>query len=358
MKTIVRRTARTLSLLVLMLMMTVSALAAGPAFADVPTDAPYGESVAYLVEQGITSGTGNNCFSPDAPVTVRQWAVLLCRAYGPEVSGENWQELSGNCVNAAWQKGWLGMSAVMMPDTQMSRSALLESAFAAAGVSVYDSILYPEGQALSTADNLLRIGRELGLCTGDTEPLEIVTRGETAQVLHAILTRELTVEGPPVPVRLENRTGVDLNDHLLALWSVPQAILDMFNDRGWTYVIDFEYINAYSETHDIACIGLTNYGTKTIYVSDPSAAVHEFGHLLDWALNFPAEHERLYLAEAENSILRDYAKTNAREYFAECFDYWITHSGNVVRMESFAKAAPQTAAYMATLAANNWNIPA
>ena len=45
---------------------------------------PYGqnfESVMYLAEHEITQGTGNGCFSPDAPVTVRQWAMMLCRAY-------------------------------------------------------------------------------------------------------------------------------------------------------------------------------------------------------------------------------------------------------------------------------------
>jgi len=357
MKTIVRRTVRTLSLFALTLMMTVSALAAETAFTDIPADAPYAESVAYLAEQGITSGTGNNCFSPDKPITVRQWAVLLCRAYGLEVSGEGWSELSENCVNTACQKGWLSMGAVHMPDTKMCRSTLLESAFAAADITVYDSVLYPEGEVLSAADNLLRIGRELGLCAEDADSMEIVTRGETAQVLHAILTKELSMAEPPMPVALENRVGANINGHLLALRSVPQAILDAFNDRDWTYIIDFEYIDAYSKAHDIPCIGLTSYGTKTIYVSNASAAVHELGHFLDWILDFPAEHERLFLAEAENSILRDYAKTNAREYFAECFDYWLAHSVDAVRMEAFTKAAPQTAAYLDTLAANNWIIP-
>ena len=66
--------------------------------------------------------------------------------------------------------------------------------------------------------------------------------------------------------------------------------------------------------------------------------VHEFGHFLDYALGFPAEHERLYLAESQNSSLRDYAKTNSREFFADCFVYWITYSGNEKRMETFRNA--------------------
>ena len=41
----------------------------------------------YLAEHKITQGTGNGCFSPDAPVTTSQWAVMLCRAYHQHVSG-------------------------------------------------------------------------------------------------------------------------------------------------------------------------------------------------------------------------------------------------------------------------------
>ena len=104
----------------------------------------------------------------------------------------------------------------------------------------------------------------------------------------------------------------------------------------------------------MSCIGATNYSQKTIYLSEASATLHEFGHFLDWTLGIPAEHEQLYLAEAQNSGLRDYAKTNAREYFADCFDYWIAYSGSEKRMETFRNAAPQTWAYFEALEKNNW----
>ena len=84
-----------------------------------------------------------------------------------------------------------------------------------------------------------------------------------------------------------------------------------------------------------------------------SATLHEFGHFLDWTLGIPAEHEQLYLAEAQNSGLRDYSKTNAREYFADSFDYWIAYSGSEKRMETFRNAAPQTWAYFEALEKNN-----
>ena len=120
-------------------------------------------------------------------------------------------------------------------------------------------------------------------------------------------------------------------------------------------------VNKYGQLQNYMCdtdptvtIGATNYSQKTIYLSDASATLHEFGHFLDWTLGIPAKHERLYLAEAQNSGLRDYAKTNAREYFADSFDYWIAYSGSEKRMETFRNAAPQTWAYFEALEKNNW----
>ena len=40
------------------LLMTVPTFAADSPFSDVAPDAPYAESIAYLVEHGITNGTG------------------------------------------------------------------------------------------------------------------------------------------------------------------------------------------------------------------------------------------------------------------------------------------------------------
>ena len=35
-------------------------------FTDIPANADYAQAVAWAVEQEITKGTGNGCFSPDA----------------------------------------------------------------------------------------------------------------------------------------------------------------------------------------------------------------------------------------------------------------------------------------------------
>ena len=354
MKMIVRRTALAVCTLVLALILPTAASAACTGFDDVPETAGCYESVMYLAEHEITQGTGNGCFSPDAPVTVRQWAMMLCRAYDVKVEGSSWSDLSQSAAEQSYRKGWLNETALSAPRSPMCRSVLVESAFAAADVPVYDSTLYERGASLSTADNILRAGRELGLCSDDADTNALVTRGEAAIILHAVLTQSFRIEEPPVPVTLVNAAGVNVNDYLLALRQVPEPVLATFNATGWTYRIDFDYISELSKQLNMSCIGATSYGQKTIYISEASATLHEFGHFLDYALGFPAEHERLYLAESQNSSLRDYAKTNSREFFADCFVYWITYSADKKRMDDFRDAAPQTYAYMKKLATNNW----
>ena len=56
-------------------------------FADVPADAFYAKAVAWAVENGITSGTGESKFSPNATCTRAQSVTFLYRAAGsPKVS--------------------------------------------------------------------------------------------------------------------------------------------------------------------------------------------------------------------------------------------------------------------------------
>ena len=354
MKTIVRRTALAVCTLVLSLILPTAASAACAGFDDVPESADCYESVIYLAECEIAAGTGNDCFSPEQLITVEQWAVMLCRAYGAETIGDSWQDVGRSSVVEAYRQGWLNETALSTPNIQLCRGALLKSAFAAAKIPVYDSVLYAGGVSLPDYENCIRIGKELQLCGEANTANEIVTRRDAAMLLHAILTRAFTVEAPPAPVALVNAAGVNINDYLLALRQVPEPVLATFNAAGWTYRIDFDYISELSKQLNMSCIGATNYSQKTIYISEASATLHEFGHFLDWTLGIPAEHEHLHLAEAQNSGLRDYAKTDAGEYFADCFDYWITYSADKKRMDDFRDAAPQTYAYMKKLAANNW----
>lgn len=355
MKMIVRRTVLAVCTLVLALILPTAASAACTGFDDVPESADCYESVIYLAKCEIAAGTGNDCFSPEQLITVEQWAVMLCRAYGAETIGDSWQDVGRSSVVEAYRQGWLNETALSAPRSPMCRSVLVESAFAAADIPVYDSTLYEGGASLSTADNILRVGRELGLCSDDTDTNALVTRGDAAIILHVVLTQSFRIEEPPVPVTLVNAAGVNVNDFLLELRKLPEQVLDAFNAAGWTYCIDFDYMGGLSKKLNMSCIGATNYSQKTIYISEASATLHEFGHFLDWTLGIPAKHEQLYLAEAQNSGLRDYAKTNAREYFADCFAYCIIHGNDSEMMKSLRKNAPQTCTYFEELGKDIWS---
>ena len=57
-------------------------------FADVSTDAYYAKAVAWAVENGITTGTGDGKFSPDATCTRAQSVTFLFRAIGKPVDSK------------------------------------------------------------------------------------------------------------------------------------------------------------------------------------------------------------------------------------------------------------------------------
>ena len=354
MKMIVRRTALAVCTLVLAVTLSTAASAACTGFDDVPETADCYESVMYLAEHEIAAGTGNDCFSPEQLITVEQWAVMLCRAYGVETKGNSWSELSQSAVEQSYRNGWLNETALSAPNIQLCRGSLLKSAFAAAKIPVYDSVLYAGGVSLPDHENCIRIGKKLQLCGEEDDANEIVTRRDAAMLLHAILTRAFTVEAPPAPVALVNTAGVNINDYLLALRQVPEPVIATFNAAGWTYRIDFDYISGLSKKLNMSCIGATDYSQKTIYISEASATLHEFGHFLDWMLGFPAEHEQLFRAEAAAAPLRNYAKTNAREYFADCFAYWVKYAGNTNAISLLQECAPLTFRYMEEVTILQW----
>ena len=57
-----------------------SPAASGASFGDVAADEYYANAVAWAVQNGITTGTGNGKFTPNAPCTRGQIVTLLYRA--------------------------------------------------------------------------------------------------------------------------------------------------------------------------------------------------------------------------------------------------------------------------------------
>jgi len=276
-------------LLVLSMLLTVPAFAFSTDFTDVSEKATYAESVSYLADAGILRGTASGRFAPNEKITVSQWATMLCRAFDTEPEGVSWQEAGTNAVQEAVRNGWLDATAIGDKNGVICRGELYRTVFAAAGIPLYDATLYGLDW-LSPSKNALRVGKELGLCAENKTAADLVTRAEAAQLLHAVLTRNLAVTPPDTPVTVENLTQWNVNTFLLELCKIPQPILDAFNENGWTFVIGIEYLTDLSQKLGINCIGAAVYTEKRIYVSEASAVLHEFGHFLDCAMGFPQEH--------------------------------------------------------------------
>ena len=328
-------------------------------FADVPASSIYAQSAAYLVQHGVTSGTGDHLFSPEQPITICEWAVFLSRAQGEdELSVFPPEDFMAACVQRCFLNGWLDMNAVTAPDSSICLGELLLSAFRTFEIPVYDESLYSGGSKRSDWDNAVRVGAELGLCPTGADPNGIMTRGDAALLLFALMSQHFEVASPPLleELTISSSTAADLNDCLLEIDSVPDPILDAFDAADWEYHVDPGYLQAYGAEHDLSCIGLTSYTEKRIYVGAASSTVHEFGHFLDWTLKFPAVHELLYQEEAEQAlrVLNDYSATNSHEYFANYFAYWISNSDHAERMEQLQDVTPKTYAYFSNLEAKGW----
>ena len=125
------RTLHSILTLVLILALNVPTLAATNSVGN-QEESKECESVTYPRETSI------ELYSSEQFITARQWAAMLCEAYPSEEAGE---ELP--CLTEAFRRGWLSVSVMTAPDLCMCRGALYQSAFAAAGLSLYDYSLYP-----------------------------------------------------------------------------------------------------------------------------------------------------------------------------------------------------------------------
>mgnify|MGYP002534915324 FL=1 len=333
-------------LLVLSMLLTVPAFAFSTYFTDVSEKATYAKAVSYLADAGILRGTASGRFAPNEKITVSQWATMLCRAFDAEPESTSWQEASANAVQIAVRSGWLDPTVVGDENGFICRGELYRTTFAAAGIPLYDATLYGLDW-LSPGENALRIGKELGLCAENKTAADLVTRAEAAQLLHAILTQTLSVTPPDTPVPVENLTQWNVNAFLLELQKIPQPILDAFNENGWMFVIGTEYLSDLSWKLGVNCIGAAAYTEKRIYVSKASAVLHEFGHFLDCTMGFPQEHKNLYALEAASAPMKQHAKSNSLEYFAEFFSYWL--SGSTRTLAQLKELAPETYAYFDAL---------
>lgn len=142
-------------------MLTLPAKAAVPAFSDVSASAPYYQQVLYCREQGITYGTGDNLFNPDAEITSAQVFTMLLRAYYPDETFED-------PILGAVQKNLTDGSSLKEPDMRFLLRNLVKLVFYMADIPVYYE--NPWIQPLNS------------VCIPKQRPATVWQRGQTAPI--------------------------------------------------------------------------------------------------------------------------------------------------------------------------------
>lgn len=168
-----------------------------PVFTDVPADAYYAEAVAWAVKNGITSGTSDTTFSPDASCTRAQMVTFLWRAAGsPKATGSNpFSDLDSgayyyDAVLWAAERGITsGTSATTFsPDATVTRAQTVTFLYRAAGTPAVSGSSFADVTADAWYADAVAWAAAEGVTSGTGgnrfSPDENCTRGQTVTFLY------------------------------------------------------------------------------------------------------------------------------------------------------------------------------
>lgn len=345
-------------------------------FSDISFDDEYGKEVYVLAQLGVVAGTGGGKFSPGNKITYATWMAMVTRAMFPELI-ENIDfsspSIKDRLARLDQKLADMGVQKAHDPDTLLgyiTRTEVYEQAFMAAGTRIYSSSLY-DGQesslirvAYDTAKSMNYGGFE-AQSGGYGRPTDYIDRDEAAAILVRFMLDGREQEMPEVAdtVNLYYDDFYDLNSCFLTLSTVPKVIRDNFKADGWTLVLDDEFLDNYNQENQEEgrqkAIGLCSKTRQSIYTTNGSSIVHEFGHYLYFMLpDMRDEIENLYLTEADNlsEMSSGYCRTNDNEFFAEAFKFYIRSLSNERTRTRMINASPATYNFMVELHRNNWGL--
>lgn len=145
---------------------------------------------------------------------------------------------------------------------------------------------------------------------------------------------------------------------------IPEVIRDTFDEEGWKLILgqDFFIKNA----GYLNCTGLTDYNEKKIYSIGVYSLSHEFGHFLYGQIldEYAARIDKCYQEERDaiDEWITTHHKTEANEYFAQCFKLYIIATADKdeeireVTETFMRKRTPQTYELFKQLESNNWGL--
>jgi hypothetical protein len=180
-------------------------------FKDVAASAWYYKAVGFIAARGITSGTGNGNFSPDAKLTRGDFLVLLMKSY--DISADTNTVNNFTDAGNTYYTGYLaaakrlGISAgignnMFAPDKEITRQEMFTLIYnmlkiidklpqGNSGKSLSD--FSDAGQIDSWAKNTMTLLVETGTIGGSggkLAPTDITTRAQMAQLLYNLLSKQ------------------------------------------------------------------------------------------------------------------------------------------------------------------------
>lgn len=179
-------------------------------FKDVPKSVWYNKAVSFIAARGITTGTGNGSYSPDAKLTRGDFLVLLMKAYGisPDANPKDNFTDAGNTYYTGYLAAAkrLGISTgvgnnIFEPEKEITRQEMFTLLYNA--LKIIDKL--PQGNSgksllsFSDTDDIAPWAKDAMRMLVETEtisgsgnrlsPKDTTNRAQMAQVLYSLLSK-------------------------------------------------------------------------------------------------------------------------------------------------------------------------
>lgn len=353
-------------------------------FTDVGLKSQYYDAVKFLANNGFE--TQDRKFHPDEKISVPSFMAMLlnitvgkrgnefCERFFKDIClGEDTIQTSINYVDCAkfFMLQPLECSSAVdhsFMNNKIDFMSVWISAFISAQILPMDASLYNSEQYgfdKYVNAEFLNIANERYQCTfvdyiaaaymtnispTGTNPCEVPTRGEVANILYKLFTNNF--DNQPLPQNISTikikidckKAKINYSYTMRGLTKIPKKYIDMFVYDKWKIVVSDDIRKYYWKYRDQNICGMINYSLKTIYIGNnrssgaiiEHAIIHEFGHYvhikenIDMSIIYNKElNEIVYLTG-------QYAATNEDEAFAEIFAYYIQNKNNTNMMQENA----------------------
>lgn len=331
----------------LIVAMSVPAYAASVPFSDVPTTAPYYTEVMYCRDNGITSGVGNNMFSPNNPVSNFEAATMIVRAFCPDklVDGSSVMDV---CFFNGWIENWNYNN----PYGQITLSDLINLSLRAKGLYNYC------GDAMETAvDMKLYVAGENGA--------RVAKRSDCAYLIGKLAVNTYTPNWSKLCDKLNISVDKDYaasaESYYAVASTIPDGILRKWKANNNAFRVGYEALKKYSGS-DPWYTGITGwfYGNGIAVASEVSVA-HEFGHYVQHVTKYEGVDAKINGCVSKyksviNDTMGEYYAHYTEEFFAECFSIYVGCPYEVMSKAELKEKMPDMFNLLADMEAANWGM--